>query len=217
MTNEEKKGGAGCLKAAGIGCLVVAVVGGLAVFWAVRNADRLLRVGTAKVLMSGADAMFDTMQMDKTEKDAALEAVRELTEKIKNGEITAEQGKGILTALAEGPLPMVVAVRFLEATILQQSGLDPDEKEQARITLSRFSEGLIQGTIPREKGDEALDMISVQDEHQRDIKTDVTDADIARCLAVMKDAADQAGIEERLFKTDFAREIRKYIDQGLGR
>ncbi len=215
MTEMEKSNSSGCWKAAGIGCLALVLAGGLVGVWAYRNAGRLLRTGAAHMLDKGAEVMFEAMQLEAEDRQAAMAAIAELSEQVRTGELTMEQGGEILTALAEGPLPMIVALRLFETTILEPSALDAETKAQGRVTVSRFAEGLVRGSIPPEKGEEALDAISVQKEDRREMKPDLTTAELIGCLEIMKTAADEAGIEDRKFTYDLAEEIRKVIRRGL--
>ena len=221
MTEDmQQKSGGGCWKIGGIGCLlllVVALVGG---YFAFKNKDILVRAGTAKVMIVGAEAMFSGFQMSAEDKEAAMAPIHELAAKIKSGEVSMEQGGKILEELAQSSLPIVMTLKAFDVAHLQPSELSADEKKTARITMSRFAKGLMDKSIDQSTGKAISDIVTTKTigtdgKESSELKKTITNQELTNCLQIMKEAADEAGIENKLFPVDIASEIRKAIEKGI--
>ena len=103
---------------------------------------------------------------------------------------------------------------------VQAGALSEDEKKAAHITVTRFTQGLIDETVSTETKDEITAIVTETSvdssgDESTDLKDSITDEELKECLKLMKDAADKAGIENKEFKVDIAEEIRKAIEAGL--
>ena len=215
----EKKGG-GCWKAAGVGCLVVLVALGVGGFLVVKNRERILRSLAAKGTEVAAEGILGNSQLPESEREAAMVPIREFAAKIKSGEVSMDQAKTVGKALAEGPLPMIMMARAAELMYLEPSELPAEEKEAGRMTLSRFARAITQKKVAEEKINAVFDEITIKttvgDQENVRLKETLTTDELREWLKVMKDAADEAGIENRKFVVDIEAEIRKAIDAGMG-
>ncbi len=216
--SEEKKG-MGCFAK---GCIVtiilvfvLGVTGGLVVYY---KAGDWTRRGIAFGVDKGAEAMFDGLKLPADEKKAALEAIKDFSDRIRNNKITMEQGTKLGQKLMEGPLPIVIACRAFEVMYLQKSKLDEAAKKQAHIDVTRFAHGLANKKIDRDKAKPIMDVVcepNPSNPKQKKLKNSITDDELKQCLKIMKEESDKAGIANKEYKIDIAAEIRKAITEGL--
>ena len=222
MSDEPKSGGSGCLKVAGIGCGVIVVLGIIAGVVLYSNKDKIIQSVGGVAIEKGADLMFDSLDLPANEKEAAMVHVRDLSGRIKKGEISVEQALQVLESLAEGPLPVVIILRLFEAKYVKGASLTEDEKKEAHISITRFAQGLIDSTIDKAKSEEIAAIITdktrdASGKETTKLKETISDAELKKCLKLMKDAADAAGVANKEFKVDIAEEIRKAIAEGLAK
>lgn len=213
---QPKSSGSGCLKAAGIGCLVVIVLVVVAGWLVYSNIGKI----TSKVMVVAAEQAFTAMNMPEGEKQAAMVPIRELADKIAAGEITKEQAMSVLNSLAEGPLPIAITMRAFQVKYVDASSLPAEEKKEAAVSISRFARGLMDEKIDRSKGEEVAGIVTVKTtgangQETSQLKEAITSDELKQCLQIMKDAADKAGIENKMFPVDLAAEIRKAIQKGM--
>lgn len=213
-----KKGG--CMKAAGIGCLVVLLAAGIGGFYVAKNYKRIGLTIASKGTVVAAESLLGNMQLPDSEREAAMVPIREFAARVGKGEVTMKQLEVIGKVLTEGPLPMLVMARAAEVKYLQPSDLPEEEKKAGSVTLSRFAWGMTEKKIDTEKLNSVFDRISVKttgangQENVR-LKEKLSSDDLRDWLKTMKDAADEAGVEDRQFDVNIAAEIRKAIDAGL--
>jgi len=222
MTNgaEPKKGGDGCAKAIGIGCLVMLLLVAGSGLLAFKFRKQIGRYFVAKTTLVASEAIIGNSRMPAEEREKAMAPIRELAVKIRSGEVSLEQAARIAEALAQGPLFALMAARGAEMQYLEPSELPDEEKEAGRITLSRFARALTEKKIDEKETEEVLDKITIktpgaEGKDNVQMKQTLTTEELRDWLKTMKDAADAAGIEDKLFEVDIPAEIRKAIDAGL--
>jgi hypothetical protein len=214
------KSGSGCLKATGIGCGVVLLLAVIAGGVLVTTRDRWMPVLAAKSMVMVAGAMLDQLKIPADEKEAALVPIRELAQKVRAREVSMEQAEKMFKVIADGPLPTYLTLRAFELSYVAPSALSVDEKKEASLTISRFMRGLVSGRIEKAKGEEIRGIVveKKQGPDGKDVtelKATITGEELKKCLAIMKSAADEAGIEAGEYRIDLATEIRRSIEQGL--
>jgi hypothetical protein len=193
--------------------VIIAVVAGLII---AKNWEKIVGVSVT----AGARAMFQGLQLPADEKQAAMVPVQELADKIKSKQVSVEQAGSVMKSVLEGPLPYVIILRAFEVAYLQPSSLPAEEKTAGHVTVTRFAKGLIDNTVDRNSGKEIMNVISVKTtgpggKENVKFKETITVEELKKSLAIMKEAADKAGVEDKEFKVDIAAEIRKAIDASL--
>ena len=123
---------------------------------------------------------------------------------------------GVLLAscvLAAGPEEIAVQGLY--------EGTYRGEKAEARVTLTRFAHGIAAGTIPHSEARRVWDMVSVTTQTDGGTETRAKDVltreELVETLAVMKAAADKAGIAVKEHKVDLAAELARAIRDGMAR
>jgi hypothetical protein len=220
--SEEKKNG--CLKFGLIGCgvvliigIIVVVVGGL---YVKNNAKGLL----AGIVEVGAKAMITELPISEEEKTKSMEQIGRITEKIKSGEINAEQGQAIIAGLQEDFLmPVTIMVQF-DNVYIPKSSLTAPEKEAAKLTVNRFMQGISGGKIDASEMQSVFDVISLNKvstqpqpgQQQPNVKAQLSKDELDKCLKAMKTAADKAGVGAEKQDIKVSDMLKKIIDKGLG-
>ncbi len=214
MADEENKG-MGCFAK---GCLVVAVL--LVAFSIVLyfKAGDWGRAAAAWTMNMTAEATLKNMKLPDDEREAAMEVIREFTQKVQENKISAAQGQRIAEQIMEGPVAVVIAARMFEVAYVEPSDLDEQKKKAAHVTVSRFAHGIATEKIPRKKGDAIKDIVmepNPADPDQQKLRESIKPEELEKCLTLMKAAADEAEIGRKGYKIDIAAEIRKAIQAGI--
>ena len=210
------EGSSGCVKFGSIGCLIVLIVGvGLGVY-AYRKAFEL----GGDALEKGAEAGMTELGLPTDEVEAAMKPVRELAAKVRNRKIRVKQAVAIGAALAQGPVLATVMMRVFEVKYIDPSDLPAAEKRRAKTSASRFAHGLVAEKIPTSEAEKIQAIVTVtttnsQGETTTNLKPNLTTEELRKCVAIAKKAADEAGIENRLFKIDLAAEVEAAIEKGM--
>ena len=218
---EEKKSGSGCLKAAGIGCAVVAVIGIIIGVVVVTQGKKLAKMGIAKGVSFTTKTVLQSTGLPQAEVDRAMVPINELSDKIRNDEISMEQVQRLTEAFTQGPvITMLYAVGF-QFTLLGSSGLSPQEKADGEKTAQRFLRGVLDDKI---SGSEVERVIALYTEDTQGAsgqqmpmpKGSIPDDEVRQVLQIMSEAADKAGVSSEPAPVDVAGIIERTIDQALG-
>lgn len=217
---EPKKKGSGCAKAAGIGCLVVLILAGVGTYLVVKNAKRFALVGAAKATEIAGQAVISGLNLPKDEAEAAMVPVRELSAKIKQGEVSLEQAAKMGESLAQGPLMSILVTRAFEVTHLDKARIPEEERARGRVTVARFMSGLAKKQIPVSEGERVsgILMVTTKDTsgNERSVLRDsITVDELRLCLKIMKEASDKARIPRKPPRTNVSDLIREIINAGL--
>ncbi len=212
--SEGKKGGAG--KAIGIGCLViilVLVIGGVIV---VKNIGKIGRAAGAKLATVAVEAVVNESPLPEAEKQAIMKPVHGLVAEFKAGDLSVEQLGTILSKLAEGPLPELIAMRTFEVLYIEKSSLNDADKEVARVTVSRYAHGRATGKIEGAGFEDVIWEQTTDDEGETtmSLKETLTPEELQQCLTTMKTAADNAGIADEKFPINIGGAIEQSIAEA---
>jgi hypothetical protein len=213
---KEKNNGSGCLKWGAVVCLVLFLMllgGGYYVYKNFKSIGGAFACNVAESALVG-------MGLSGEELESAMKPIREVVQKAMDGKVSQKQLEKIMKKLTDGYLPGVIGTRIFDLRYLTSSELPEEEKNEGRMTLSRFSRGLIEKKIDKTTTDEIMAIISdkTSDDKSNEIiklKETVTVEELRRCLLKMKEAADMASVESGEFKVNIAAEIRKAIDEGM--
>ena len=201
-------------KKAGIGCLGVVVVLIIAGVVVVKNFKSIGRSAGAKLATTAVEAVVDQSGLSGTEKAEIMKPVKELAKEFKNEELTLEELGSILSKVAEGSLPTLLSMRSFEILYLEKSSLDAAAKKAASVTVSRYAQGHVTAKIKDSDGIQGIiweNTTNAEGEATKSLKEALTPEELQKCLAIMKKAADDAGIADKKFEIDIAGALRKSI------
>jgi hypothetical protein len=200
-----------------IGCLVIVVVGllvvGVGVYWITQNWRGWTSTAGAQAVMQNVNAS-DLPEQEKREIEVQ---VKRVADAFGDGRISFEQLGKIIEKLMESPVLTTIIVSTAETKYLDPSGLSDEEKDEARITIQRFTRGAVDGTIDQNSMDMALEHIAdPQEGGGWRLRMRVSDAELRAFLAVAKAEADEANIPEEPEEFDASDEIKRIIDDAMG-
>jgi len=201
--------------------LLVGLIAVFLIFVAVGvYAAKNYNVWIAHGITAGMNALINGSAIPEQEKEEVTEIISHLKEGYLAGEITMAELGLVLEAIGTCPaLPIGLVVQF-EQSYVTPSGLSEDEKMAAALHLNRLARGLADGRIDWAVSEQLLDPISDpgQDgkQHLRSPEL-VTDHEILEVLVTAKEFADEAEISEDLIEIDISDELRKSVEEALGR
>ena len=205
----------GCLAVGGFTALLAGGIGGY-----------FLYVKTIEWGREGAAAGIEMIveeiakeNLAKEEVEAVMDPVRELTKKIRVGEVGIEAAINVSQELSRSPVvPALVSIAFSRAYI-EKSELPDDQKAAAKMTVSRFTRGVVDGRIEKARAEPVYALIqeTAPDGHSKRLKNNLTPEELEKSLELMKSSADDAGVEETVIQIDISEEIRSAIQKGLSR
>lgn len=214
----------------GVVLLIFVILAGIAVFvvatkwrgWAASTSTKMV------------DTMLTKAQIDPVEHDEIMVHVNSMMERFENKEITLEQIRRIVEELAESPVIPAALVIAIDRLYITSSGLPEEERQQARIDLTRFAQGLFEESINPNSIDEVLKPVVTNTPDKDDIRLnlkldengstitalrsadEVSDEELRTLIATAKAKADEAEIGENPPQIDLSDEIAKAIGTALG-
>ena len=212
----EKKGCSGCQKVllgCGVVLLIFLIAGGLFIWWLTANFRRIGADFTTKMLKQG----MRELQLPDDQQTRIFQRIDQISQQFKDEEITLEQVGHIFEVIGESPLMPAGTALLVQRTYLDKSGLTEAEKEAARLSIRRFARGTIEQSIPEERSNEVLDLISTKDsqDNSRQFEETLTDAQLRLFIAEAKKAADEAEVAAEIPEINFADEFDKAVDEAL--
>lgn len=212
--------GSKVLSCLGVGCLVLLVAGVASGYYVWIKKDEWARRAAAFTAEKMFEGVVDGLNIPEKEKKAVMKPVRAFAQEIREGKVSMEQGTAVMQALVKGPLVVILMLRAFETKYLEPSALSEEEKENARVQISRYAHGLVTEKIPQKETDKisAIVAVTTADSHgntKKTLKESLSDEEVRQCLKIMKTATAEAGIPEREFKFDVTKEIQKAIAKGM--
>jgi hypothetical protein len=202
------------------GCLIAVIVAVLILVGGGVHVAKNFKSWAAAGITAAMTMMIEQSELPEGEKTEIVEILNQAKEEYLAGDISLDELGKVLEAMADCPaIAMGIVVQF-EGSYVQSSNLSDGEKNDARLTLNRFAQGLTSGAIGWEEIEGIVAPIS-----ERNAEGDMTlkeparvaDAEIREVLAAAKLAADRAGIPEQLLEIDISQSFRKTIEQALSR
>ena len=207
MATEPKNKGAGCLK----GCLIVSVVllvlAAIAAFLVYKYWPNLM----AQALNQG----IDESNLPAQEKVEVKEQVNRVAEEYAEGRLSFRQLIALIESLSKSPLMTSIVVSVVEEIYLDRSGLADEEKIDARQIVRRFVRGMVDGKIPENSIDAAMQHVADRQGDEWKLRDQVSDEDLRAFLAAAKASADEAEIFAEPEEFDPSDEVKKLIDEAL--
>ncbi len=192
------------------------------------------RSWTASTSTKMIDSMLTEAQIDPAEHAEIMVHINSVMERFENKEITVEQIGRIVEELAESPVIPAALVIGLDKLYITSSGLPEEERTQARIDLTRFTQGLFDESIEPKAIDEVLEPVITNTPDKDDIKLnlkldengrtitalrsadEVSDEELRTLIATAKAKADEAGVGPTPPPVDLSDEIERAIGIALG-
>jgi hypothetical protein len=198
----------GCL----IGCLGLLLVsaifcgGGVWYFW-IKLPD-IARAGVVKAVQES--------ELTPRDKELVIAQINRIAEQYKAGNITPEQLGRIMEELAESPLMALMIVYAAMEKYVEPSGLSPQEKSEAKLTMQRLARGVFEERIDPDLLDPALDHLSTEKpDGNREFKDRVSDEELRAFLSESKQLADDADIPVEPFEVDIGAQFKHVVDKAL--
>jgi len=201
----------GCLISGGVGCLVVVLAIGISGWLVARNMKNIAIWGVEKVIEAGV-AQSD---LPPDQQQAVMTEIKVLTNKIRTGELTAEQVAEIVPRLMEGPIAAAMLATGFDLQVLATGHLPDDAVQAARTASSRLQLGLAEGRINPPAAIATLDPVLDQTEDGTVFRRDASPEAVAEVAAAMTRLADEAGIPEGHQQVNLATVIRNAIQRAL--
>lgn len=214
----------------GVVLLIFVILAGIGIFVVATK----WRGWTASTSTKMVDTMLTKAQIDPVEHDEIMVHVHSMMERFENKEITLEQMGLIVQELAESPVIPAALVIAIDKLYITTSGLPEEEQHQARIDLTRFTQGLFEESIDPNSINEVLEPVVTNTPDENDIRLnlkldengstitalrsadEVSDEELRTLIATAKAKADEAEIGENPPQIDLSDEIGKAIATALG-
>jgi hypothetical protein len=199
-----------------IGCLVMAVISlvvvGIVAYWVSQNwRDWTSTVG-AQGVMQAVNAS-DLPQQEKREIEVQVDRVADA---FRNERLSVDQMGTIIEKLTQSPLMSTIVVSTADAKYINRSGLNDEEKAQARVTLHRFVRGAVDGKIDENSVNETLEHIADRQQNGGwQLRDQVSDEQLRAFLDTAKTKADEAQVPDEPDEFDPSDEVKRIIDETM--
>ena len=189
---------------------VIAAVGS---YWVMSN-WRFLAAETGSLVIKRAIRELQIPAEQRRRIDRRLD---QLAQQYADGDLSDEQLGHILKVISESPLLPAASALVVERQYLDDSGLDADEKEDARREIERFAYGSLDESISPDTVSAVLDTISDREspEGPRTFRQSLTDDELRNFVVAATEAADEAGVPAEVPEINFADEFDKAVDEAL--
>lgn len=200
-----------------IGCLgaflTFVVVCGITGWLVVRNAKT---IGATFVREAMTNAINDST-LDPAQKQALITRIDQLTGDFESGKLTMDDLDRIAERFSQSPLLSILAVWGFEKKLFEESGLSPEEREQARVQTRRLFQGALDKKISQADFESAVAVVSTRDAQGKySLKSKLTDEELRQFITNAKQAADNAEVTANPPELDIAAEFNRVIDEALG-
>ncbi len=212
----------GCLIALGI-LLVIVIAGVVFVMLSWRG-------WVASGLDAASEGVVAEMGLDEAEEGEVLAELQAVTGAFKDGDISFNDGIRVLEEIAKSPVAPTLMVGGLHAQYFEPSGLSDEEKESAKVALSRVGRGVYEGSIEADAINGVFEPISTTatsgqgvhintEDFSLNLKppADVTDEELRAVIALAEQQATDAEIPDEMHEIDASEEIAKAVEAALGR
>jgi hypothetical protein len=202
------------------GCLIAIIVVVLLIVGGGIYVAKNFKSWAAAGITAAMSMMIEQSELPDEEKSEIVEIINQVKEEYLADDISLEELVKILEAMADCPaIAMGIVVQF-EGSYMESSNLSDGEKNDAKLALNRFAQGLTSGVIGWEEIEGIVAPISeTSAEGEITLKEpgSVTDDEIREVLVAVKLAVDRAGIPEQLLEIDISESFRQTIEQALAR
>jgi predicted negative regulator of RcsB-dependent stress response len=199
------------------GCLIVFIVmlvlGVIAAWWIWNNAASLAASAGSTV----AKEAINQTDLPQAEKDEIFVQIDRLADAGREGKLTLQQLSTFFQEFSRSPLMTTLAMSMVDKKYIEPSGLNDEEKAEARVTVQRFMRGAIDEKISQADVKKAMAPVSTEKpDGNLELKESVTDDELKAFLATAKAEADAAEIPAQVEAVDPSDEFKRLVDQTLG-
>ena len=196
-----------------VSIFVLGVLGcGLAGFIGYKNAPEWIRKATV--------AAVEDSELSPEDKREVIRQIDRVAEEYRSGRMTLEELLGVVEDISESPLIGLIMAYAAAESYVEPSGLNDDEKKDAKLAFQRFARGVFEDEIDtqekQEEIDKMLDYVSTKDfQGNRQFKNQVSDEDLRALVAECKRMADEADVPDEPFDLDVGAEVKRIVDEAL--
>jgi preprotein translocase subunit SecD len=202
----------GCLIGCLIAVVVILLVAGLVAWWVARNWRDWVSTAASEGIKQGIDAS----DLPAGEKEQIKVEVDRVVLAFRDNRLSAEQVEVMMQKFMESPVLTALIASAAEKNYIDKSGLNDEERAEARITLRRFLRGSVDGKINEQAFDAAIGHVATkQPDGNWEFREKVSDAELRAFLAEAKQAADAAQIPEQAEAFDPSDEVKRIIDEAM--
>jgi len=223
-----RSSGSGCGLTLLIGCVGTLVVGVLlcagGVWYVRQNADKWV----AGMVREFIVATINGSEIPAREKTEVIAQIDRVVEAYKKGRIKPEDLDPMMKKLQTSPAFLLIEAWGLEKAYLDPSGLPAEEKAAGRRTIERAFRGLCEqkitpqqfsGVVPQRQfqsqAEVQIDNGKTVVKQSRGPGSQLTDEEVRKLLADLKELADDANIPDEPFEIDIGDEVKKLVDDVL--
>ena len=158
----------------------------------------------------------ESLGLDEADQSAMATPFEELGRRTAEGDISTEQLQQVLGEFAHQPAAGVLTVRGFTNRHIKSRDISAEQLAADEMTCSRFSHAISQGQVNRATI-EQLASIAVVDEGNGKLrlKEELSEAEIAQCLQLMQQGADQAAIPAQVEAIDLGSLIEQDLNSVL--
>ena len=145
-----------------------------------------------------------------SEKDAAyiLEPADDLVTALKDGKMTVDDLEPVMKHLIEEKTLKLALSHAFKSKYLKEGKYSELTLETAKKELSRVVEGLLKKKIDFSQMEEIADIILIEDDQgNKTFKKELNLADLEKIIKLLRQAADNGNVENKLFTYDIVKEI----------
>lgn len=167
-----------------------------------------------------ATEVVNESDLPENEKPEIIAVFDEVSEAFRAKNITLEELASIFENPKEMPVLSMGMVMQFEGAYINASGLSDEEKAEGHLVLNRVSQGLVSKTLSFDEAEDILGPVTTTDAEGNSelVKpAQATDDQIRKVLANAKNAVEKAGVPEERVEVDLSEELRKHIEQTIGR
>ncbi len=203
-----------------IGCGVALIIAVVAVvvfgFFMVKKGKDM----TTDFVVGAATQGVQDSNLDEESKQAMITRIESLAQDFKSGDITMEQMGRIVENLADGPIMSSLIAHTLEQTIIANSTLPPEEKEDARQQLQRVIHGMTQNQVSSQEMNDVMAPVLVDTTDGTStsvsLKANPTEEELREVIENARTLADAKGIPNQEFSLDIGAELDRAIAEAKG-
>jgi hypothetical protein len=167
----------------------------------------------ARSAVASALADIDLPDQEREEVMAQLDRV---INGYRGGDVTADQLSRMVSQLGKSRLAASLFAESAFDRYITPSGLREEEKQIARKSIQRVSQGVVENRIDRDSLSEPLDLISTRDgSGNRRLRDTVSDQELRELARTCKNLADEARIPMVLSPIDIGDEVKRVVDDVL--
>jgi truncated hemoglobin YjbI len=208
-------------KKLGIGCLILVILSGIGGVVLVKKLPDLIQSGGAALVVKGFEATLKGAGLPEDEQEAIMVPVKELMADFKSNELSMEELGKVMSVVVDSHVPRMVMMRGFELMYVEDSELSEEAKQGAKKTVSRYLRAMMTDKISHEGEHEEKisDIVTTETTNEKgetvnELKEDLTKEELDQCLEIMKNKADEAGIEDRMFSIDIASALQDAIAEA---